>query len=212
MNEAARMLVAAGNPLIIADRLARTAVGMERLIELAELLQAPVIGKLGRLNFPTDHYLNFTWGGPATVAQADVILGLEIQNFWGSVNRMRNGVKREAQAVASADARLIQRGEPVWFQLYPLADWPSTVALLKRVERAGAPVIVVAVDHVVGEKRETLERLIRMDKRDRTQCHGLEGYSLSLERRATFDNIDPREAFTGAERSDGLILTVLPLS
>ena len=113
MNEAARMLVAAGNPLIIADRLARTAAGMERLIELAELLQAPVIGKLGRLNFPTDHYLNFTWGGPAAVAQADVNLGLEIQSFWGSVNRMRDGVKREAQAVASTDARLIQRGEPV---------------------------------------------------------------------------------------------------
>ena len=39
VNEAARMLVAAGNPLIIADRLARTAAGMERLIELAELMK-----------------------------------------------------------------------------------------------------------------------------------------------------------------------------
>lgn len=116
LNEAARMLVAAENPVIIADRLARTAAGMQRLIELAEVLQAPVIDKLGRLNFPTDHYLNFTWGGPAAVAQADVILGLEIQNFWGSVNRMRDGVKREAQAVASADARLIQLGSTDFYR------------------------------------------------------------------------------------------------
>ena len=41
--EAARMLVAAENPVIIAERAARTAAGMENLVELAEALQAPVI-------------------------------------------------------------------------------------------------------------------------------------------------------------------------
>ena len=39
--EAARLLVNAQNPLIVADRAARTPAGVQRLIELAETLQAP---------------------------------------------------------------------------------------------------------------------------------------------------------------------------
>ena len=51
--EAARLLVAAENPVIIADRAARTPAGMTLLVELAEALQAPVIDQGGRMNFPT---------------------------------------------------------------------------------------------------------------------------------------------------------------
>src|SRR5881396_3903119 len=53
--ETARLLVNAQNPVIIADRLARTPAGMAHLIELAELLQAPVVDQGGRMNFPTQH-------------------------------------------------------------------------------------------------------------------------------------------------------------
>src|SRR6266850_3350265 len=48
--EAARLLVNAQNPVIVADRLARTPAGMAHLIELAETLQAPVIDQGGRMN------------------------------------------------------------------------------------------------------------------------------------------------------------------
>src|ERR1700726_739040 len=41
--EAARMLVAAENPVIVVDHTARTQAGIEKLVELAETLQAPVI-------------------------------------------------------------------------------------------------------------------------------------------------------------------------
>src|SRR5436190_2024559 len=41
--EAARLLVNAQNPVIVADRAARTPAGIARLVELAETLQAPVI-------------------------------------------------------------------------------------------------------------------------------------------------------------------------
>src|SRR5690606_16358301 len=41
--EVARLLVEAENPVLVADRLARTANGMSLLVELAELLQAAVI-------------------------------------------------------------------------------------------------------------------------------------------------------------------------
>ena len=58
--EAARLLVNAQNPVIVADRLARTPAGMARSIELAETLQAPVIDQGGRMNFPSRHPLNQT--------------------------------------------------------------------------------------------------------------------------------------------------------
>ena len=46
--EAARVLVNAQNPVIVADRAARTPAGMALLIELAETLQASVIDQRGR--------------------------------------------------------------------------------------------------------------------------------------------------------------------
>jgi len=60
VREAARWLVAAKRPVIIVDRLARTPAGMARLVELAEALSA----------------------------QADVILGLEVTDFWGQMNQV----------------------------------------------------------------------------------------------------------------------------
>ena len=42
------MLVAAENPVIVADRAARTPAGMKLLVELAETLQAPVIDQRRR--------------------------------------------------------------------------------------------------------------------------------------------------------------------
>ena len=61
--EAAKLLVAAQNPVIIVDRAARTPAGMKYLIELAETLQAPVLDQGGRMNFPSRHRLNLSGRG-----------------------------------------------------------------------------------------------------------------------------------------------------
>src|SRR6185437_5800610 len=68
--EAARMLVNAESPLIVAQRAARTPEGMKLLVELAETLQAPV-NSSERMNFPLTHPLAGN-GGPGY--RADVIL------------------------------------------------------------------------------------------------------------------------------------------
>src|SRR6202051_4334299 len=57
VREAAKMLVAAEAPVIIADRYARSQQGMDDLVKLAELLQAPVIDNRSRMNMPNTHYL-----------------------------------------------------------------------------------------------------------------------------------------------------------
>ena len=84
IEEAARLLVDAENPLLVADSLGRTQVAVDHLVELADVLQCGVLDSYSRMNFPTRHPLNQTYRGTrATVGQADVILGLEVVDFWG---------------------------------------------------------------------------------------------------------------------------------
>jgi len=83
VREAARLLANAERPVIVADRCARTANGMKLLVELAELLQASVVDQGGRNNFPGTHHLR---RAPTVIGQADVILGLELTDFWATVN------------------------------------------------------------------------------------------------------------------------------
>jgi acetolactate synthase I/II/III large subunit len=78
VREAARLLVAAETPRINAGRMARTPNGITLLVELAELLQAPVNGGGDRVNFPSRHPLAGAGSGPA-----DVILNLEVQGGGG---------------------------------------------------------------------------------------------------------------------------------
>jgi acetolactate synthase-1/2/3 large subunit len=75
--ELAKMLVAAEQPRIFAGRVARTPNGLALLVELAELLQAPVVeGRfVYRMNFPTRHPLKMALG--TSLADADLVLSLE---------------------------------------------------------------------------------------------------------------------------------------
>ena len=102
--EAARWLVAAENPLIVAGRSARTPQGIALLVELAETLQAPVQDRHFRLNFPSLHPLN---GG--NIATADVVLGLEVQDFWMATHSMTpiNRMGMESKPITKPGARLI---------------------------------------------------------------------------------------------------------
>ena len=101
------MLVAAENPVIVVDRYARTQAGIDLLVELAETLQAPVIDQAGRMNFPTRHPLNQSSRRGAVVANADVILGLEVTDFWSALNSMHDQVNRTSRPIMKSDAKLI---------------------------------------------------------------------------------------------------------
>lgn len=84
VREAAKLLVAAQNPLIITGSHARTPAGIALLVELADTLQAGVVDRKRRMNFPTRHPLN---GGQA--GQADVVLALEAGYVTGDARAAR---------------------------------------------------------------------------------------------------------------------------
>jgi thiamine pyrophosphate-dependent acetolactate synthase large subunit-like protein len=93
VNELARMLVAAENPLIITSRSARTPEGLRLLVELAETLQCGVVDQQRRMNFPTRHPLSQTLRARAAVLDADFILGLETYDFYGQLHVLGGQVK-----------------------------------------------------------------------------------------------------------------------
>ena len=123
--EVAKLLVAAENPVILADRCVRTPEGMKLLVELAETVQAAVVGG----KFPSHHPLNQA-GGRALLANADVILGLEVPDLWGTMNSVRDqqhrsvqtSIKRGTKVVAISAANLDIKSNYQYFQRYPETD------------------------------------------------------------------------------------------
>jgi len=110
--EAARLLVAAENPVIVAGRVVRTPKGIDLMVELAETLQATVKDQRMRMNFPSAHSL---YGDPGQLPQSpnladnDVILGLEVQDFWGATHSMTplNRFGMESRPTTKAGAKII---------------------------------------------------------------------------------------------------------
>ena len=84
--EAARWLVEAKFPVIVADRMARDQAGVDALVKLAEALGAPVVDMGGRMNFPNQHPLCHSERRRALVREADVVLLLEVADPWGQFN------------------------------------------------------------------------------------------------------------------------------
>ena len=104
--EAAKWLVGAAHPVIIADRCARNQEGVKLLVELAETLQAPVVDLGGRMNFPMTHPLCHNEARRALVREADVVLLLEVADPWGQFNSMSDPHKNE-RFVAKKDVRMV---------------------------------------------------------------------------------------------------------
>jgi acetolactate synthase-1/2/3 large subunit len=108
--EVARLLVAADNPVIVVDRTAHSAEGMAQLVELAETLQAAVVDRGGRMNFPTLHPLNQTRRAYEQISNADVILGLEVNDFWGTLHSFRDQMQRTSEPITKPGAKRISIG------------------------------------------------------------------------------------------------------
>jgi len=90
LRKAAQLLVDAQAPFIVAETLGRNHQSVNALIELAELLAIPVLDKVGGrkangFNFPNTHPLDVTHGVQEYLKKADVILGLDVFDLYGSM-------------------------------------------------------------------------------------------------------------------------------
>ena len=64
-----------------------------------------------------------------------------------------------------------QLGTAPWQQLYMPLKWEETERLVKRIEDAGAPVLVWTVDLLAGRNTPTMTRSFREDTRNCLSCH-----------------------------------------
>ncbi|MCC6778930.1 MAG: thiamine pyrophosphate-binding protein [Hyphomicrobiales bacterium] len=179
VKEAARLLANAQNPVIVADRAARTENGVRLLVQLAELLQAGVIDQGGRMNFPRTHYLSRP---PTAVSNADVIIGLELSDFWATVNAyIDNGehgiginstrIKPETKLISISAVELNTKANYQDFQRFQSVD----VSMAADAE-ATLPVLIEAVKSAIPndrkaaiEKRGEAARKAHAEGRERTK-------------------------------------------
>ena len=157
VREAARLLANAERPVIVADRAVNTQRGMDLLVQLAELLQAPVVRQRARLNFPTTNYLS----RPASViGQADVILGLELTDFWATVNKFtdnnRDGVgsvtsriKPGTRLISISAQALITKSNYQGFERFQSVDVPITGDV-----EATLPALIEALKNAIPDDRK----------------------------------------------------------
>ena len=172
VREAAKLLAAAQNPVIVVDRYARTENGQAMLVELAELLGAAVVDQYGRHNFPSRHPLNHTDRARAVISGADVILGLDLNDFWGTVNnfsdarirRQGSRIKEGTKLISISPQDLFIRSNYQNFQRYqPVdiamgADAEATMpALLEAVKSA----LTSELKSAAEKRRDTLTKAFR---------------------------------------------------
>ncbi len=81
-----------------------------RLVELAETLQCAVIDNAGRMNFPARHPLNMSFRRGPVLAQADVMLALEMNDLWGVLNQFSDRVERSYRPVTKKGAKVVTLG------------------------------------------------------------------------------------------------------
>src|SRR5436305_6903067 len=157
VREAARLLVRAERPVIVADRAARTPSGMKLLVELAELLQTPVVDQAGRMNFPTTHHLNHSSRAAAVVGQADVLIGLELTDFWNTVNAYIDNGENLREPRIKSGATLISIGAGDFYLKSNYQDFqrfqPVDVSIAGDAE-ATLPALIEAVRAALPAERK----------------------------------------------------------
>jgi thiamine pyrophosphate-dependent acetolactate synthase large subunit-like protein len=157
VKEAARLLANAERPVIVVDRAARTPDGVRLLVELAELLQAPVVDQGNRMNFPNTHPFSRP---AAVVSQADVVIGMELSDFWATVNSFtdneQNGwghnaskVKPGTKLISISSVDLITKSNYQDFQRFQSID----VSMPGDAE-ATLPALIEAVKSAISADRK----------------------------------------------------------
>jgi acetolactate synthase I/II/III large subunit len=144
IDELARILTEATNPLIVTEEVGRSPRAVEHLVALAELLGAPVVEGWhpGYANFPRTHPLYAGSGGPGHIAaylkESDVVFLLAALAPWHPPSSLPSGTK-----VVILDDEPLHAQIPFWgyrSDLMVTGEVERSLAmLLERVKQTVAP-------------------------------------------------------------------------
>jgi len=82
----AQALIDAQYPAIVADRLGRSPEAYNALVQLAELLNTPVLDQGNRHNFPTRHPMCLSEAASDVLGEADFVLALDAMDLYGALH------------------------------------------------------------------------------------------------------------------------------
>jgi acetolactate synthase I/II/III large subunit len=176
----ARLLAQAENPVILADRYARTPAALPMLVELAEAVEAPVCDLGGRMNFPNIHRLDQSQRLRPLLAQADFILALEPAALFGALHSFRDQLHRSAAPLMRPDAKIVTIGlgdtmakaNYQDFQRYAevdlaiAGDGEATMPTLIEALRQAIPAELVAALKARGDKLAEAHAAMRRQARE----------------------------------------------
>jgi thiamine pyrophosphate-dependent acetolactate synthase large subunit-like protein len=106
VDQLARRLLQAQNPVLVADRLGRSATAYEALARLADTLSIPVIDVGNRHNISTTHAMALTDMADEVLRDADFILGLDVIDFYGALHTV-DRLTRQTKPMYRDDAYII---------------------------------------------------------------------------------------------------------
>jgi len=153
LKRAARLLVDAKAPLVIADSLGRNPRTVPALIELAELLALPVVDKGARFNFPSVHPLDATDGARELLQKADLVLGLDVADLFGSLTTVSKQT-RNCEYVTSPGVKIVT----ISMNDMLVHSWANDYQALQAVDVPMAADTAVAVPELTRLCRELLNQ------------------------------------------------------
>jgi acetolactate synthase I/II/III large subunit len=155
VEEIAKLLVGAQNPVIVTSRLSRTPAGPGLLVKLAELLQAPVIDTNDRVNMPTNHYLYQSYNR-SLVGGADVVLALEVGDLFGILGDVVDTTVRHTVMHAKAGTKVVEISSELLVGAGNFQDkqrfYPSDIPVGADAE-ASMPSLIDAVERNMTDAR-----------------------------------------------------------
>lgn len=157
LDRLAQWLVEAERPLLLAEYTGRHPEAMPQLAALAEFLGAPVVDRGERLCFPNRHPLNLTGRAEAVLAEADLVVALDVRDLHGAISTV-NRVTRRTQRLLPPGCRLVEVG----FGDLGIRSWsqelhklqPVDLSLLADTSTALAPLLERCRARATAQDRE----------------------------------------------------------
>jgi len=170
IEDAARRLVDARAPLLLVESLGRHPAAIPLLCRLAERLAAPMVDlaaeSAGRPSVPGRHPLDMTGARQEVVAEADVVLALDVTSFLAALGQTDRATREVRLVNASAQVIAISLDD------YALRSWAHTYQSLAPVDLpiaaeaalALAPLLTAVEDRLkhdrrAAERRQRAERV-----------------------------------------------------
>lgn len=168
IDDAARRLVEARFPLIVVENLGRRSEATAPLCRLAEVLAAPLVDLAveyqGRPSVPSSHPLDMSGARQEVVAEADVVLALDVTSFLGALGQTDRST-REVRWL-NESSRIIA----ISLDDYAFRSWAHTFQSLAPVDLPIAADAALALPALLAAVEDRLKRDARAaDRQARAQ-------------------------------------------